>query len=421
MTAKLSPPGELDWSGRGASHVDFDADDVVPLLQGRFLGHGMNGGVFETTACGQKVAWKRRYCRRQIASQELREMDILKKLDHQHVIKVVGTYTHGPFLGLLLWPVAVCDLGTFMDDADTLLYGEGTTDAERQAISRRLDSLGIGSAQSSAPMREAIVVRLKQSIGCISSAIAYLHSQSIRHKDIKPTNMLLSSTGIWVTDFGSSTDFSNISQSVTANGERGTPKYFAPEVAAFEANGRSADIFSLGCVFLEMLALCNGHSLEFMKRLRPDKDHSFHANLDRILCWLNFADADVNSFADEQLIALVERMMAPEPEKRPTATGITSMLQLIDVFREPSLPPPPWGNCCAPRRNAAAMIQGRQVTAVTVKIGNMHRLEVDRNIWRFGLRTPGFEDIVDYVHICLVSGLLLWLESRQNDVLLSLK
>lgn len=406
MAVKPLSPGELDWAGRGASHVNFDEDDAVPLAQGRFLGHGMNGGVFETMVCGQKVAWKRRYCRRQIVQQELREMDILKKLDHPHVVKLIGTYTHGPFLGLLLWPVAVCDLGTFMDDANALLYGEGSAHDEYQAICTRLNNLGIESPTQGADStrNSAIVARLKQSIGCISSAMAYLHRQSVRHKDIKPNNMLLSSTGIWVADFGSSTDFSEISQSVTANGERGTPKYFAPEVAAYEANGRSADIFSLGCVFLEMLGLCNGHSLEFMKELRPDKDRSFHANLDRILHWFNFSGTDVDTFADGQLMALVREMIGPDPQARPTAGRITARLQLIDVFRRPSPPPPLWGNCCAPRRiSPQSMVEGRQVAAVTVRIGNEHRQMEQGHAWRFFVNVPGLESIIDDLHVFLVS------------------
>ena len=34
---------DLDWCGRGGSHVDFQDDETVPLRQGRFLGHGSQG------------------------------------------------------------------------------------------------------------------------------------------------------------------------------------------------------------------------------------------------------------------------------------------------------------------------------------------------------------------------------------------
>jgi serine/threonine protein kinase len=394
--------GGLDWAGRGTSHVDFDPNDTLPLSQGRFLGHGVNGGVFETTVGGQKVAWKRLFCRRRIAEQELREIAILKKIDGRHIIKLVGTYTHGPFLGLLLSPVAVCDLGTFLEDVDSLLHRSEDVEVDLQAIQQRLDGLGIQSSLDPMAIQQAALKRLKQSIGCISSAFAYLHRRSIRHKDIKPSNILLSSSsGLWVTDFGSSTDFSNVSQSLTNNGERGTPKYFAPEVAEFEPNGRSADIFSLACVFLELIGLCNGYSLEQMKNLRPNKDFSFHANLNSILHWFNFSGTEVASVADSHLMALVREMLIRVPHKRPTAIDIETRLQLVDVFRSPS-DDPLWGECCAPVSESSRQAQHLQVSSVFIRLGNTHQLSGRRHSWRFFIRAPAVQDLITEVHYFLV-------------------
>lgn len=363
----------------------------------------MNGGVFETVVCGQTVAWKRRYCRRQIGAQDLREMDILRKLDSRHIIKLVGTYTHGPFLGLLLWPVAVCDLGTFLEDVDNLLQNPGPGDAGigyQAMITQRLRSLGIDTPSSAS-------TRLKQSIGCTSSAIAYLHQRSIRHKDIKPANILLSPAGLWVADFGTSTDFTGISQSITQDGERGTPKYFAPEVAEYEPNGRSADIFSLGCVFLEMIGLCNGYSLEYLKSLRPNKDQSFHANLDSILHWFNFSGTNVNSPADQQLMALVREMLVRTAQERPTAEHIETRLRLIDTLHGPRPAAPLWGDCCAPVPRSSGQIQPRRISLVTIKIGNTHQLKNVGHGWLFFVRAPGVEDIIADVHFFLVC-IILW-------------
>ena len=394
----LDTSGRLDWAGRGTSHVDFDPNEILPLSQGRFLGHGVNGGVFETTVCGQKVAWKRQFCRRRIAEQELREIAVLKKIDGRHIIKLVGTYTHGPFLGLLLSPVAVCDLGTFLEDVDSLLHRREDAELDHQAIQQRMNGLGIQSSLAPMAIQRGALKRLKQSIGCISSAVAYLHRRSIRHKDIKPSNILLaSSSGLWVTDFGSSTDFSNVSQSLTNNGERGTPKYFAPEVAEFEPNGRSADIFSLACVFLELIGLCNGYSLEQMKNLRPNKDLSFHANLDSILHWFNFSGTAVASVADSQLMALVREMLVREPHKRPTAIDIETRLQLVDVFRSPSADPL-WGECCAPVLESSRQTQHLQVSSVSIRLGNTHQFSGTSHNWSFFIFAPAFQDLIADVH-----------------------
>ncbi|KAN0110024.1 kinase-like protein [Hyaloscypha variabilis] len=396
--------GGLDWAGRGTSHVDFDPNETLPLSQGRFLGHGVNGGVFETTVCEQKVAWKRQFCRRRIAKEELGEIAILKKIDGRHIIKLVGTYTHGPFLGLLLSPVAVCDLGTFLEDVNSLLHRSEDVELDHQAIQQRLDGLGIRSSLPPIAIQHAALKRLKQSIGCISSAIAYLHRGLIRHKDIKPSNILLSSSsGLWVTDFGTSTDFSNVSQSLTNNGERGTPKYFAPEVAEFELNGRSADIFSLACVFLELIGLCNGYSLEQMKSLRPAKDFSFHANLESILHWFNFSGTKVASVADSQLMALVREMLIRVPNERPTAMDIEIRLQLIDVFRSPSADPL-WGECCAPVSESSRQVQHLQVSSVSIRLGNTHHFSDMRHNWNFFIYAPAVQDLISDVHCFLHSS-----------------
>ena len=70
QTAETSPPSIQsifeEWSGRGR-HVEFLPHETIELKQGRFLGHGSMGSVYETTVRGHAFAWKRRFCRRSIA------------------------------------------------------------------------------------------------------------------------------------------------------------------------------------------------------------------------------------------------------------------------------------------------------------------------------------------------------------------
>ena len=335
----------LDWSGRGTSHVDYDKSEVLPLIQGRFLGHGMHGGVYETNCNNVRLAWKRKYCRRKIGERERREIEIIKKLSHRHVIRLVGTYTHGSFLGLLLWPVAVCDLATLIEDVDWLqkrvLVERGLPVElpedwmdhvdDRQA---RLEALGVAFYDSMSWIRNSAVAVLKRTIGCIASAVAYLHMSNIKHKDLKPSNILLSRDGLWLADFGTATDFSVLTSSVTDDGERGTLKYFAPEVANFEPNGRAADIFSIGCIFLEIITLCCGHTLELTYNLRDSNDRSYQSSIANVIAWFHTGDWPLYTVPDSQFLDMIRWMMEEQAIRRPTAQMVEERIALISGFAQ---------------------------------------------------------------------------------------
>jgi serine/threonine protein kinase len=190
------------------------------------------GDVHGITVQGYKLAHKRMVIKRKLAGKEKREIEILKRLSpHQHIIQLVGTYTHHQFLGLLLYPVAVCDLHTFFEDVETwhdTRSGSNSLDAWKgmldSAQKSRLDALGYDF-----PQECYYASHVYSNLGCLISALSFMHDKKIRHKDLKPSNILLSKSRIWLGDFGSATDFSLLSQSATDN-ERGTLRYFSPEV-----------------------------------------------------------------------------------------------------------------------------------------------------------------------------------------------
>lgn len=91
-------------------------------------------------------------------------------------------------------------------------------------------------------------------------AVKYLHINKIIHKDIKCSNVLVSSEGVLkLSDFGSSKKFdqTNSVAAYNVNGAmtfKGSVLWMAPEVIRENKYGRKSDIWSLGCTVLEMIS-----------------------------------------------------------------------------------------------------------------------------------------------------------------------
>lgn len=205
---------------------------------------------------------------------------------------------------------------------------------------------------------EALVLasqrRLCRSFLCISEAVAYLHHHNIRYKDLKPSQILLSPYGLWLTDFGWSIDMSMYSHSATSNGEDITFRYQAPERASKRQCSRSEDIFSLGCTFLEMAIRLTDSPATTIDSWRSSTGGkwSFQANLWKLEAWM-IPLHHVQEQSISSLSYLIRKMMSDMSRDRPTIAEIIEALSYLTTTSDSpyfyTLPTP----CCPPRKEVS--------------------------------------------------------------------
>ncbi len=88
----------------------------------------------------------------------------------------------------------------------------------------------------------------------VLSAVGYAHRQGVIHRDLKPSNVMVMATGeAKVTDFGIAKVLGS-SKLTRTGAAMGSAHYMSPEqIRRPEAVDASSDIYSLGCVFYEVL------------------------------------------------------------------------------------------------------------------------------------------------------------------------
>ena len=146
-------------------------------------------------------------------------------------------FTEAQSVGRLLHPniVAIYDAGMYKDFCYmTMEYIEGPT------LNKfcRKDYL--------LPVTNVLEIMF---IAC--KALDYAHKKGVVHRDIKPSNIMLDKSGhIKITDFG----IAQIkTEQTTSQGIIGSPSYMSPEQVRDKPIDNKSDIFSLGCVFYELL------------------------------------------------------------------------------------------------------------------------------------------------------------------------
>jgi eukaryotic-like serine/threonine-protein kinase len=108
----------------------------------------------------------------------------------------------------------------------------------------------IKGAPITGPMNEADAVRAALQI---ATALEAAHAKGILHRDLKPGNILMTSAGAKLLDFGLAKLVSDDQATLTI-GVSGTPLYMSPEQAEGKHLDARSDVFSFGAVLYELLA-----------------------------------------------------------------------------------------------------------------------------------------------------------------------
>jgi serine/threonine protein kinase len=177
---------------------------------------------------------------------------------------------------------------------------------------------------------------LRTFFGCLSRAFQYLHNANIRHRDIKPANILICEDKVMISDFGLSLTWAGHSTTTWSTCPGWSRRYCAPEVAQNQSRNSSSDIWSLGCVFLEMVTVLKGRTVNDLLKFisangtnrLADGEVCYHSEPGAITAWT--AELKAKSHQDNEPIKWVNEMLVHETKdengekiiKRPSAHDI---------------------------------------------------------------------------------------------------
>jgi hypothetical protein len=163
----------------------------------------------------------------------------------------------------------------------------------------------------------------------IARGLEYAHERSIVHRDMKPANVLVSSTGTaQLADFGLARN-SLTSLVATSSAGAGSPLWMAPEVLGDPpaAPHTSQDVWSTGVLFYQLACgNCSEGCWPFGMASLPGTGKSdLHDMIRRGSMNRSRLPAD----APPGLVELLDRMLAKDPAARPKATHVAAQLAIL--------------------------------------------------------------------------------------------
>lgn len=209
----------------------------------------------------------------------LAEAELLKSLSHPNIIAYHDTHLANARLSIVM---------EYADGGDL-----SAAVAQRRAASRRLHE------------REAMAIFVQ-----LAMALDYIHQRRILHRDIKCQNVFLTRAGtVKLGDFGIAKVLE--AEDSMAETRIGTPYYLPPEMCTNQPYEFRADIWGLGIVLYEVLALEVPFTAPSVAALAIK------------IC--NSEPRPVPQSYSSDLRSLLALMMAKRPEDRPSSADIVAL------------------------------------------------------------------------------------------------
>jgi eukaryotic-like serine/threonine-protein kinase len=272
-----------------------------------------------------------------------REFRVAASLRHPNLVEFYDLIYHKQQAYFTMEYVEGCSLRRYVSAHDE--YREGITGIARRpttasapstrtlppapASSRRLDAFaldgGKGAEEPSAPEPPQVDFdRVRNVLGQLAAGLARLHAGGVVHRDVKPSNALVTRDGVVkLLDFGLARDAEHL-EPIDGDGHLvGTAAYLAPEYIQRMRVSPALDLYALGVVGYE---LCTGSppfggTLYSIARMRRP---------------VVIPTARVrNPSVPEDLDALLETLLNDDPERRPSAAEVAARLRGAPAITAP--------------------------------------------------------------------------------------
>jgi ankyrin repeat protein len=287
------------------THQHFDADNAPVFESKGVLGRGAYAEVDKIwSPISHKLYARKRILRgnqflriRSNMTDFEKELSTIKRLRHHHIVELVGSYTDPSYVGLLFSPVAECNLKQYFQTASS---------TNKTALCR--------------------------SFGCLATGLAYMHEHGVRHKDIKPENILVKEDSFIYTDFGISHVWDGLDHGTTQDSmPQKTPMYAAPEIFEDAPRNVSSDVWSLGCVFLEIATVLKGRQTSELHNFLAGygkQSKVYCKNLDGVLTWLDQLKTRLEILESNAPLKWIRSTLERVPSSRPSAQQLRNSIAL---------------------------------------------------------------------------------------------